>query len=230
ESTLPSPTLLKSIDLGLHNAAGDLFWLASIQYYGSSAYGPFPKLKNYLILATDLNPRFSYPYAFAALTLPAEKETDAAIALGKKGLEFADQNWRIPYHLAITYHTKRNDRTEAARYFAIAANNADAPDSIRKMAAFYNSNTDNRVVTKQIWQNIADTSTDEVTRQRAEDYVYHFELLDLLEKASTMYKQKTGNYPGSLDDLVGINVISSKPIDPLGVEITFDQNGKIVIE
>ena len=107
---LVMPSAVISVaDLGLHNAAADFAWLASIQYFGGRSATNYEKLDDYIELANKLDPRFSYPYAFATLIFPGLNEVDRSIEFAKKGIANGEPNWRIPYYLAATYHVNKND-------------------------------------------------------------------------------------------------------------------------
>lgn len=226
---VPSAAVVKSIDLGLNSAASSLYWLAAIQYFGDWQTDDYGKIDDYIRLSNDLDPKFSHPYAFAALILPGVGMTDQSIEIAKRGVEQADPNWEIPYYLASTYHSNKQDTKNAAKYFDIAAHTAGAPDNIKWIAANYGSRPDIREQTKLIWQGIAENSNDEVIRKRAEIYVYHFELMDFLEQAAKAYKDKYGSYPDPIEKLVDGKILKEIPKDPFGYKYSIDPDGRVRI-
>lgn len=225
-----NPKVAKAADLGLHNAASDLTWLLMIQYFGGRESATYEKLNDFLVLATELDPKFSYPYAFGTLVMPYFGKTDEAIALGKKGLENANPDWRIPYYLGTTYFTQRQDRTNAAKYFDIAANTPDAPENITKIAARFGTRPDQRSETRLIWEGIYDNSKDDVVKARAKNYLDHLDLLDLLDQAKMIYKRVYGKYPVELQDLVDARILKSIPVDPFGFQYKFDEAGTLQVK
>lgn len=230
EPAVMKPEIVRAIDLGLHNAAADLMWLAAIQYFGGSGSRTNEKLDDYLYLSSELDPKFSYPYAFGVLLLPSLNQIESAIKLAEKGISEAKPDWRIPYYMAATYHISLKDTKNAAKYFDIAAQTKGAPDSIKKIAATYGSRPDLREQTKQIWIGVYENSNDEIVRERAKAYVVHYEILDLLENAAKMYKDKNGKYPVNINDLVGANILRAIPQDPFGFEYEIDTEGKAQIK
>ncbi|OQA04277.1 MAG: hypothetical protein BWY68_00420 [bacterium ADurb.Bin400] len=225
------PDTIKIIDLGLHNAAADLMWLAAIQYLGGGESQTQEKLHEYLRLSSELDPKFSYPYAFGALIMPNFGMVDQAIELATKGIEHSSPDWRIPYYLAVTYHLEKKDSKNAAKYFDLAANTPGAPSNIQAIAANFGSRPDYRSQTKQIWIGIYETSSDEVVRERAERYILHLETLDFLETAIDQYHSKYGKYPERLDDLVGGKILTSIPPDPFGLSYAIDPaNGRVYVK
>jgi hypothetical protein len=226
------PIVLKSetiriTDLGLHNAAADLLWLASIQYFGGGESRTMSKLSEYLFTATELDSQFSYPYAFGVLILPSVEKMDEALVLGQKGVDLKLADWRIPYYMATIYFINKEDNKEAAKYFDIAANTKDAPDNITQIAARFGANSNRRSQTIQIWQGIYENSDDEVVKERAKKYIIHYSILDALDQAVQIYKDKYNKLPTDISELLKIKVINQVPIDPFGFEYIIREDGKV---
>lgn len=214
---------IKIADLGLHSATSALMWLYAIQELGISSRNLPDMISN----VNDIDPRFSYPYAFAAIALPPLKFPAEAIEIAKRGIKESDPDWRIPYYLATTYHIFFEDRKNAAHYFDVAANTPGAPENVKIINARYGTATNIREQTKQIWITIYETSDDEITRERAKNYIIHLEIIEALEKAVGIYKQKFGYYPKVIKDLVDHRILKSIPESPLGVRFRIGPDGGI---
>jgi len=223
EPLVLKPEIIKVADLGLDNAAADATWLLAIQYFGGSESKTSEKLPSYLSLSTDLDSKFAYPYAFGALVLPSIKFTDQGIELAKKGVENINNDWRIPYYLATTYHLDKDDSVNAAKYFDITANTPGVPDGIKKVSTRYGSRSDKREQTKQIWAGIYETTNDEIVKERAKNYLIHFEIMNLLEQASKQYYEINKKYPAELNDLVSARILKAIPSDPFDFEFEIKQ-------
>jgi hypothetical protein len=219
-------SVVKAADLGLNSAAADYVWIDMIQYYGSYLGDGYKKLADYVKLANDLDPKFSYPYAFATLMLPGEGMVDEALQIGERGLVDSDPDWRIPYYMAVTYHVEKGDTAAAAKYFDIAAKTPGAPPNIQIVAASYGSRPDLREQTRLIWQSLYDNSDDEVVREHAKAYLDHFAILNVLEQAAAIYKQQKGNYPANINDLVSSGIMNYIPQDPFGFTYYIDEAGR----
>ena len=217
---------IKLSDLGLHSAASTLMWIYTIQQIATHPQ----KLPEMIKSVNNIDPGFSYPYAFSTLVLPSVGFLEQAIEIGKTGIDKADPDWRIPYYLATTYHIFLKDRKSAAFYFDIAANTAGAPENIKSISARYGASTDNRDQTKQIWISIYETSDDEIVLERARNYIIHFEIMEALEKALNLHRQKYGYYPKDLNDLVTKKILKEIPKSPLGVKLGLKANGEITVE
>lgn len=222
--------VIHTFDLGLHNAASDLYWLAAIQYFGDWQTDKYQQMDNYLSAATELDPLFSYPYAFATLSLPQIGMTDQAVELGAKGIEKANPDWRIPYYLGAIYYTEKRDMVAAAKFFDLAANTKGAPENLKLIAASFASRPDLRTNIKNIWIAMYENSSDETVKERAKAYIYHYEILDLLEKAAQIFKEKKGVLPSTPEELVQQNILKALPEDPFGFKYYFSEDGRAEIK
>ncbi len=227
--TNPLPSkIIKSLDLGLDSAAAALLWLNVIQEIGH--IGIHANAAQNIKTINELDPKFSYPYAFAALMLPSANMAEQAIEIGNLGIKQAEPDWQIPFYLGVTYHIYLNDRKNAALNFDLAANTKNAPDSAKIISSNYGSNPDKRSETKMIWLSIYENSDDEVVKQRAQSYLTQMEILDLLEKASQIYKRNFQKYPSKIYDLVEAGILKKIPEDPFGLKYYINEQGIIEIK
>jgi len=215
--------------LGLRSATASLLWLQLIQHIGGSG-GMLDGVGASLEQMVALDPKFSYPYAFAVLLLPgtSAEATQQAVDLGTRGVKEDLHDWRIPYYLATTYHLVLKDTAKAALYMNVAANTPGVPDGIKVSAHNYGLRSDLREETKQIWVAIYENSADEVVRGQALQNIEHISVLQLLEEAVAAYKTRYGSYPADLEQLVQGRILRSLPEDPFGIHYTVTPEGKLV--
>lgn len=226
---IPTKVVLAA-DLGLHNAASDIAWLSAIQYFGDWQSDGYAKLVDYIKAVNELDPKFSYPYAFGTLILPELGKSDEAIEIAKAGIDKADPDFLIPYYLAVTYFIEKKDYENAAYYFDLAARTKGAPDNVKAISASFGGRPDLRAQSIAIWTSIYENSSDEVVRERAKAYVIHYEILNLLENAAAQYKTKNGIYPQNIDDLVSAKILRAIPDDPFGFKYYIDEEGRARIK
>lgn len=232
ERPLIPPTIIpaqaiKLADLGLHSAAASAMWVYTIQQVTEHA----DKLPQLIDNVTAIDPKFSYPYAFAALTLPSfiiPGFPEKAVEIAEKGIYEADPDWRIPYYLATTYHIFFQNREKAAFYFDVAARTPGASEKIKAIAAAYGTAPNIREQTRQIWLFIYENSQDEYVKEQALNYLNQIEILNALDKAITIYLQKYGKYPQEIGDLVSVRILKEIPVSPFG-SIFYLENGRVFI-
>lgn len=213
-------------NLGLQAALADSYWLQAIQYYGGMRSDHnYDKLANYLSQVTDLDPKFSYPYAFAALVLPSEN-INQGYTIAKKGVDLKLPDWQIPFYLATAYHMYKSDKIDAVKFFDIAAQTEGAPSGVKLVAAAYNQSASSRQTVEAIWQQIYENSSDSTVSERAKNYYAHYQLLDFYDEAAKRYQQKIGTWPKTLNDLIDANILTGLPADPLGFNVIYGDNGQ----
>jgi hypothetical protein len=66
-----------------------------------------------------------------------------------------------------------------------------------------------------------------VVRERAKNYILHFELMDLIEQAASQYNKVYKKYPANVDDLVTGKILKSIPPDPFGFTFELSSDGKV---
>lgn len=221
---IPAP-IIKLGNLGLDSASAALLWVYSIQSFTTHPQ-EMPKL---IRTVTELDPRFSYPYAFATLTLPDLGFIEEGLEIGLRGLREADPDWRIPYYLATTYHIHLKDRKNAALNFDIAARTPGAPEQVSRIASRYGSSANAREQTKEVWASIYETTNDETVRERAKNYLLQVEILELLERSVEIYKNKFGVKPKKIEDLVRPGILKAIPPNPFGLKYSVTEDGKIMV-
>jgi len=218
--------VIRFFDLGLHAAASSLLFVRAIQYTPLFPTN-LPKLFDVVV---DLDKKHSNPYALAVLILPGNNFLDEGIAIGERGVRDADPDWRIPYYLATVFHIFKNDRQNASLYFDKASRVPGVPEKIRYVALNYGSaNLSIREQSKQIWGGIYETSEDAIIRKRAEAYIIHYEILDLLDNAVARYIQRYGRFPQLLDDLVEGRILRAIPRDPFGFTYDIGAEGRVFL-
>ena len=220
-----SPIAVKAADLGLDAAVASFLWTDTITELPLLKEGP-EKFKNDLALINTLDPKFSFPYAFTMMVLPYTTRypdrINTAIEIGKRGIERADPDWRIPFYLAAVYHLELKDSVQAAHYFDLAAHTPNVPFAIKRFSLNYGILPTLREQTQQIWTAIYESSNDPEIRERAKAYVTRLQMFDLLEEAARRYKTMRGSYPVAFNDLIKAHVLNSLPVDPLGFEFVVD--------
>ena len=221
-------SVLKRIDLGLHSATAALLWINIIQKIGGFN-NLYTRFTDDTRIINNVDPKFSYPYAFATLIAPSisPAKINDVIEIGKRGVRDAAPDWRIPYYLGVTYHMALKDRANATKYLDIAAHTPGAPGNIKYVAANFGALNNAREQTKQIWIALYENSNDELVRERAKAYIVHIEILNILDQAIRAYKNQKGKSPQKIEDLVRAKLIKQVPIDPFGFIYTIDDKGKL---
>ncbi|MDO8512915.1 MAG: hypothetical protein Q7S37_00210 [bacterium] len=229
---LPS-AVLKKTSFGLDNLIADIMWLQTIQYYGGGLPNErYRELPIMIETVTDLDKKFAYPYSFGLLMLPGEGFVKDAIKLGDKGLKIKEMrdNWEIPYYLAMIYRFNLHDNKMAAKYFEMASKIDGAPEMAAIMAGINYEKVNQRLLAYKLYEGIYQKAKNKQVRKRAKEYMDHIVLMEELETAAKIYKQKFGNFPQNLGDLEKAKIIDKIPPDPIGRGLAINPTTGTIIE
>lgn len=232
-SIIPSPEVVRTLDFGLHAAVASFLWIDTMPEIIELTDDNQMFLKK-LDLVTAIEPKLSFPYAFATLVLPTIRKYSGRITstidFGERGMKDAAPDWRIPFYLAVTYLLDIGDHARATELFDKAASTPGVPEHIMLFGINFPTLSKNlRTQTRAIWEAIRDSAKDKETKKRAGVYLYRIEIVELLESAAKTYKLKLGVYPKTSSDLVKERIITSIPEDPFGFEFEFREDGSVQV-
>ncbi|MGB7958130.1 MAG: hypothetical protein WCF77_04835 [Minisyncoccia bacterium] len=224
-----SPDFIRAVNMGFHAGVGSFLWAGTMPEIldliirGNTEYLPDERYVN------AIDPKLSYPYAFTVIVLPAAmnyagRVTDA-LAIGRRGIENADPDWRIPYYMATDYFLELKDDKDALLYYNIAARTPGIPDYALRFSLNFGIKSNQRQKTEELWATIRDSSNDESTKERAQAYIDRLEIFDYLDAASKIYQEKFGRVPTSTTALVTGNIIPAVPQDPFGFAFVVNKDG-----
>lgn len=230
-----SPEMVRGADMGFHAAVASFAWVGTMPEV-LDLFRRKTEFVSDLAYVNILDPKLSYPYAFAVLTLPAipsrlfPDAVPLAVEIGKRGVRDADPDWRIPYYLATDYYLDLKDMESALHYYDIAARTPGVPQYAARFSLNFGIGTRTREKTRQLWETIRDSTNDEFTKERAQAYIDRLSDLDYLEAAAKIYKEKFGGYPKAPDDLVQKNIVAELPVDPFGFAFKMNADGTAGID
>ncbi len=229
EPAIPDSKTVSQASFGLQNTIADVLWLEVIQYYGGGdPKGKYRQLPRLIKTISALDPRFTYPYSFAGLVLPNEGYTDEALTILKGAEKTLPNDWEIPYSIATIYFINKKDSAEAAKYYQIASTKPGAPANAEFLSAVQRDRLNDRPTAQKIFQNLADSSSNEYFKNKAKAFIAHYQLLDDLDGLIKIFKEKEGRFPKSLDELVQKRYASEIPEDPINRKIDYDAKTGLV--
>ena len=134
---------------------------------------PYKLLYPLLDLTTTLDPHFSVAYRFGSIFLsepyPAGPgRTDQAIALLERGLAADPKRWQYAQDAGFVNYWWKQDYKAAAEWFDRAARIEGAPWWLRSMAAVTLAEGGDRQSSRQLWQQLYETTDDTWVRDNAQ--------------------------------------------------------------
>jgi len=230
--------------------AADIYWIRSIQYYGTSKQrfdrmvatpGAAPPTADHryqllyplLDITTTLDPRFNIAYRFGAVYLGeayprGAGRPDLAIALLEKGLRATPDKWQYMEDIGFVHYWFRHDFRAAADWFKKASDVPGAPWWLRSLAATTIAQGGDRRSSRAMWEAILQTAEIDWLRKDAERRLLQLQALDTidaLQRAADDYARRTGQTP-DWQALVKARVLRGFPLDPTGTPFELT-NGRV---
>lgn len=219
---------------GFHDVLADIYWLRTVQYFGSqrafAAKSNYALLRPLIDITTSLDPRMEIAYRYGATFLaesyPAGAgEPKAAIEVLEKGVHNNPLSWRLRQELALFHHFFLGNGQEASRILLEAARLPGAPHILETLAADVLSRRGDRATSRTLWQRIYDEAEAGAMKGNAEIHLQQIDALDavdVLRAAAEAFRARSGRWPSSLEELRRVGLLQGRLVDPVGVP--FDYN------
>jgi tetratricopeptide (TPR) repeat protein len=226
-----SPATIGRMALSYDALAADLYWIRTVQYYGSTKIANdlrrrYELLYPLLDLTTSLDPYFNVAYRFGAIFLTEKPPAgpgrpDLAMALLQKGLTAQPDRWEFAYDLGFVYYWHLQDYPRAAEWFRRAADIEGAPLWLEPMAAVTLAKGGDRSTSRQLWSELVKTAPEAASWVRAQAELRLMQLdamdqIDLLENVVKEYERRTGSLPFTWEEMIRAGVLPGIPADPRG--------------
>ena len=237
-----SPEAIKRMALSYDSLAADVYWIRALQHYGGTRRSDDPA-KSYALLyplldlTTSLDPLFSTAYQFGAIFLSEPPpggpgRPDLAVALLQKGIKAEPDNWWLEHSLGFVYYWWYQDFKTAAYWFDSASKRPGAPPWMAPLAAVTLTHGGNRQASRQLWQHIAQTESNEWFRNEAVRRLSQLDAMDALDGLRTVlksYGDRTGHPAHDWSELVAAHLLRGVPQDPTGLTYRLE-NGEVSLD
>ena len=232
---LPNEMLLKHATAGLNTIIADFLWLHCIQYVAieNTTTRNFTWLETMARTTVRLDPHFKDAYRYGAIFLSALKaDAEASSRLLCMGIPENPRAWELPYEMGMNYLMNRREEPDARRYAAyylgMSAATGRSPQFVAITAAKLQSEQNLDTVEQDMWLQMLE-SPDKLMRDLAERKLREMqikEVIPLLDQAAGIYRDKTGRWPESIEDLQREKIVQGPPPDPVGGRYFFGSDGK----
>lgn len=230
---------VKRLFPGFEGLAADIYWLRTVQYFGSRrAFVQDPKmhlLGPLLDITVTLDPRMEVAYRYGATFLAEPVPLGAgrpreAVALLERGARALPQNWRIRQDLGFFLFLYLDDPRRAAQVLLEAASLPGAAFWLKNMAADVLARSGELQTARRMWRQIYEQS-DGIVKANAQ---VNLDVLDALDQADRLtrlveeFRRRAGRRPRSLDELRASGLSPAAVIDSSGVPFLYDhESGRV---
>jgi hypothetical protein len=213
----PTAQAVRVLAAGNQLVAADYLWLRMIQYYAfhRERDSDFRYLHPIIDRLTDLDPRFVYPYTFGALLLVHDAgDSVNSLALLDKAKRLNPEKWEFPYMKGFILYIFLRKWEESAREFLAASELPGAVPGAKRYAAYIYRRMGAREVSKAMWHDICQGTSNRLERDVAKVYLDRIEMEETIERlqiAAEKYHKMHGHWPANLWSLVEAGFVSAVP-------------------
>jgi hypothetical protein len=232
---------VKRLFAGFEAISADLYWLRTVQYFGSqrlfASRTNFALLEPLIEITTTLDPRFEIAYRYGAIFLCEPQpggagRVDEGLEVLAAGVRALPESWRLRQDLGFFTYLYGRDAQRAASILSEAAKVKDAPYWLEGMAADILAEGGHRANARQMWARMYEQSEGGVIRENAK---LRLQILDAedtaaqLELLVTEYARRFGRWPTRLGQLREVG--PSPPLsDPSGTAFEYDgERGRVTV-
>ncbi len=233
---LPRKELLLAVGAAYRHLLADYYWVRATHRTGT-AQTPEEYLDVYYYgdLVTDLDPDFAYAYLFTGAVVPTNlgretwRNTRESTRILEKGFARFPNIIPLRIHLAYNWSYFHKDYLKAAKLLEDTARLAGCPPHVPALATRLYAQAGHVDLGKAFAQTLIETAPDDETRQAFERRLVELELegqLQELDRKIAAYRQREGQLPKTLHELVASGDLIALPSDPLGGTIFIGEDGR----
>jgi len=230
---LPSEEALGLLSLTYSNVVGDYYWLRAIYDFGTDAQHNegFPNLSQLSKLVISLDPDFEAAYSFIGKALSVHKSNvPTAMSILAQGRERFPDSWELASLEGFNAYMYQQDFNLAAKSYADAARNPDAPPVFGQFATKLAAEARNPKVGLMLVNHMLETLEDETLiafyQERQALLILEQSLIDL-QGLINRFETQESKRPTHLEDLVTVGLVRQLPdSDPLGGQYFINDQGR----
>jgi hypothetical protein len=233
---------VKRLFPGFDSIAADLYWLRTVQYFGSerrfAREKRFELLQPLIEITTDLDPRLEIAYRYGAVFLagaPPEGagRPQAGVSVLEKGVKNNPRSWRLRQDLGFFIYLYLHDPERASRVLLAAADIPGAAFWLRTLAADILQKGGERQAARRMWQQMYEQAEPGILRENARARLRALDSLDAADRLSVAveaYARRFGHRPARLEELEPAGLWQGGLADVAGVPFSYDvKTGRVTV-
>lgn len=231
---IQSGPFMQRLALSYDNLAADIYWMRAVIYYGGQRRAEVAQ-KNYdalyplLNLVTTLDPHFRVAYRFGAIFMTEAYPSgpgrpDLAIQLLQRGIDQDFGRWEYFHDIGFIYYWWLKDYDKAAEWFLKAADQPNAAEWLRPLAATTLASGGERSTSRQLWTQMLNSDMTFI-RAQAELRLQQLDAMDQITQLTPVLRrfvERERRLPKSWGELAEAERLPRVPADPTGVPFVFD--------
>ncbi len=227
---------VKRLFPGFEALAADLYWLRTVQYFGSRrafAEGTGLDLLRPLIdITTTLDPKLDIAYRYGAVFLSEPPPVGAGrpqegIEILEKGVRAQPASWRLRQDLGFFHYLYLHDAQTASSILSEAAAMPGAAYWLKTMAAEILAESGDRQNSRRMWRQLYEQAEEGAIKANAAQRLRSLDAEDLADALSgtvIAYDRREGVKPRDLAALRSSGLWNGPIVDPSGMPFLYDKN------
>lgn len=230
---IPSGKYLKYAAFGYSSLLADLVYLWAIQYYSTyTVVDRFEHLDHIFSVITELDHRYLDPYEIGAMIAIYEaRDMDLALRILDRGLEKNPDQWIFPFQAGHYAQMITRDHKLAQDYYKKTMEIEGAPPITKRLYANAAFKVADYKASWEAWLDVYENAEDERIKKIADNHLYQVKAaMDIrtIQEAIEKFKQRYGQTPANLSQLVRLGFLSESPKDLDGKDYVYDpQSGEV---
>lgn len=237
---MPSGKILRTLSLGHNGLLADIYWTRAVQHFGRQRIlrrHEYPLLAPLLDITVTLDPQLLVAYRFGGVFLSAPPplgagQPEKAIDLLRRGIQANPDQWRLWHDLGFIYYWELKDYPAASAAYLEGSKHPRAAPWMRVMAAVILQKGGDRVTSRFLWTEIFQSTEDGTIRDNARMHLDTLRALDdieELERRAAAFRDQTGRWPQSFQELTAAGLLEGVPADPQGHPYQLQPEGQITL-
>ncbi len=236
---MPSGQTIHRLSLGYEGLLADVYWTRAVQYFGSKKIAGSARLDllgPLLRITTTLDPHLLIAYRFGAVFL-AERapggagQPEEALDLLRRGITANPGYWRLWQDVGFIYYWDLQDYRAAARAFRAGSERPGAMPWMKVLAATVLAKGGDLSTSRLLWSQIYEHAENGDLQRSAFEHLQALrakEDIAALELLVRQFRQRYGQNPVSLKQLVDAGFLKALPRDPSGAPYAMGAGGTVV--
>jgi hypothetical protein len=224
---------VKTLFPGFEHLAADVYWLRTVQYFGServfAADKRFELLYPLIEITTTLDPRMEIAYRYGAVFL-AERvpigagRPDLAVRVLEGGVRNNPASWRLRQELGFFHFIYLDDAKRAAEILVEASRLPGAAFWLKSLAAEVLVKGGHGDVSRRMWQEMYDQS-EGAMKENARVHLLAIDAATAAQALTTAvraFTARSGRPPRDLGELRASGLAGGPIVDPIGMPFEYD--------
>ncbi|MDD5729549.1 MAG: hypothetical protein PHN57_00260 [Candidatus Omnitrophica bacterium] len=230
---LPQAEYIKIVSGSYRALSAHLLYIKGVLELTDEIPNRTPYLLKLFRLCVELDPKLIDAYIFGGVIVPSKKaDIPEGILFLKEAMHLNPGEWRIPFWIGFNY-LELGDYKKVIEYYKLASELPASPAYLKTNLAFFYYKSGGAQEGLLYLEGLADTLKDESMLESLKKKIAWLKNIIILEAKVQEYKDRFGEWPFELQDLVKKGLLANIPGDPFGKGFYLDkepQTGRVKVK